>query len=276
MNRKTLHPCLEHHSLIKEICSPLQSIGVNFFGYTALDKTGNAYCLGSETEYAEQYLKREHVKKDILVEHREKQNKYEYDFWDFQVLDTAQQELYSMAAEFDQSHTLSISQQDNGLSHSFHFSGSVSDEGLNQRLLEKMDCLHLFIDSFKEKLVNVKELAALYEYGTDVTPQTMTRDRVIDRIKTNPMELNLTEQAKKTLQFKSHVFLTANERDCLRWLALGKSAQMISEINRVSRKTVERHIASIKEKLGCYTLFQMGIQVAEKKMSNFLPKSLVN
>jgi DNA-binding NarL/FixJ family response regulator len=52
---------------------------------------------------------------------------------------------------------------------------------------------------------------------------------------------------------------------------LGKSAQMISEINLVSRKTIERNIASIKEKLGCNTLFQMGIVLAENKLSYFLP-----
>lgn len=71
MEQISLHPCLKHHTLINDLCSPLQSLGVTFFGYTALDSLGKAFCLGSKADYAEQYLKREHVKKDILVRPRD-------------------------------------------------------------------------------------------------------------------------------------------------------------------------------------------------------------
>ncbi|MDP1604900.1 MAG: helix-turn-helix transcriptional regulator [Legionella sp.] len=250
----------------------MQTLGVTFFGYTALDAEGNAYCLGSKADYAEQYLTREHVKKDILIQPQQYKSKYDYDFWDFQALDKKQQELYKMAADFNQSHTLSITQHFNDMSHSFHFSGMRADEGLNQRMLEKMDCLHLFIDLFKEKLSTVKELSEVYDYSTSVEQSTIIDTRPTELVNGNPKRLPLQKKGKKTLNFKASAYLTENERDCLRWLALGKSAQVISKINLVSPKTVERNIASIKEKLGCYTLFQMGIFVAENKLSYFLPK----
>lgn len=272
MEQISLHPCLKHHTLINDLCSPLQSLGVTFFGYTALDSLGKAFCLGSKADYAEQYLKREHVKKDILVRPRDNKKKYDYDFWDYQTLDRAQEELYNMAADFDQSHTLSITQHFNSLSHSFHFSGHKSDDGLNQRLLEKMDCLHLFIDLFKEKLNAISELKEIYQHATTVDPSTIVDNRPTELIKVNPLQMSLQKKGKQTLNFKANAYLTERERDCVRWLALGKSAQIISEINQVSRKTVERNIASIKEKLGCYTLFQMGIFLAENKLSYFLPK----
>lgn len=177
-----------------------------------------------------------------------------------------------MAADFDQSHTLSITQHFNSLSHSFHFSGHKSDDGLNQRLLEKMDCLHLFIDLFKEKLNAISELKEIYQHATTVDPSTIVDNRPTELIKVNPLQMSLQKKGKQTLNFKANAYLTERERDCVRWLALGKSAQIISEINQVSRKTVERNIASIKEKLGCYTLFQMGIFLAENKLSYFLPK----
>jgi hypothetical protein len=267
-----LHPCLRHHALLKELCAPLQLLGITFFGYTALDDAGNAFCLGSKSDYAEQYLSREHVKKDILVRPKAKKNKYDYDFWDYKNLDRGQEELYRMAAEFDQNHTLSITQHLNDLSHTFHFSGRNCDEGLNQRLLEKMDCLHLFIDLFKEKLNSVKELKAVYKHATSVEATTITENRPTELIKVDPLQINLQEKGIKTLNFKANAYLTENERDCLRWLTLGKSAQMIAEINQISRKTVERHIASMKNKLDCYTLFQMGVVLAEKQITYFLPK----
>lgn len=277
MTQNSLHPCLQHHSMIKELCAPLAVLGVTFFGYTALDETGNAYCLGSKADYAEQYLAREHVKKDILIKPKSDKRKYDYDFWDFQNLSTEKERLYQMAADFNQSHTLSITQHFNNLSHSFHFSGANADDGLNQRMLEKMDCLHLFIDLFKEKLNSTKELSQIYQYSTTVEPSSVVQDREVTLVKGKASGVDLNQLGTKTLNFKTNEFLTESERECLRWLTLGKSAQMIADINSISRKTVERNIASIKEKLDCYTLFQMGISLAQNHISYFLPKtSMVN
>ncbi|TAL64961.1 MAG: LuxR family transcriptional regulator, partial [Legionella sp.] len=187
-------------------------------------------------------------------------------------LDAAKEAIYLMAAEFGHTHTVSVTQHFNDMSHSFHFSGTQADKGLNQRLLEKMDCLHLFIDSFKDKLTQVKELAEIYQHSTTVNKAADQRNPLL--VKTKAKELDLNQVGHRTLNFTASEFFTENERDTLRWLALGKSAQMIADINQVSRKTIERHIAAIKDKLGCYTLFQMGIKIAEKDMTPFLSKAV--
>lgn len=276
MTQLKSHPCLKNHSLIKEICTPLADLGVHFFGYTALDESANAYCLGSRANYAEEYLNRNHVKKDILVQPKVQKLRDEYDFWDYKDLDANQKELYKMAADFDQSHTVSITKQYNNLSHSFHFSGQVADDGFNQRMLEKMDSLHLFIDVFKEKLTSVKELNEIYQYSTSVDPSAIAQNRNTTLIRESISTMDLEKLGHNTLNFTGLEYFSESERETLRWLAMGKSAQMISEIKGLSRKTIERNIAAIKEKLGCYTLFQMGMTVAESGLSRFLPRKPLN
>lgn len=269
MNQISLHPCLKYHQLLHDICNPLKDIGVTFFGYTALDDANNAYCLGSKNDYAEAYLARNHVKKDILTSYQNDKKRYEYDFWDFQDLDAEQEEIYHMAAEFNQSHTLSITQHFDNKSHSFHFSGALNDIGLNQRLLEKMDYLHLFIDSFKHKLNTVNELKEIYNHPTQVDQSSIVENRVVNLIKENPRTLDIANIAYDTLSFLSDFYLTQNERECLKWLALGKSSELIAQILQVSRKTVERNVSAIKDKLGCYTLLQIGIKLAENDYMKF-------
>lgn len=44
--------------------------------------------------------------------------------------------------------------------------------------------------------------------------------------------------------------LTKRERECLQWIANGKSAYEISVILNISQRTVEAHLSSSKEKFG--------------------------
>ena len=270
MKHSILHPCLKHHTYIKELCAPLEKLGVTFFGYTALDSANNAYCLGSKINYAEEYLARKHIKKDILFSPNQKNSKSDYYFWDFQKLDKEQTELYLMAAEFNQSHTLSITQYFNNMSHSFHFSGQNSDYALNQRLLEKMDCIHSFIDTFKDKLNSIHELNEIYQYNTFITQSEIIKPPRARIIRAHPCTIDLEELGRNMLTFSSAYYLSENERKCLKWLKFGKSAQIIAEINNVSRKTVERYITSIKKKFACYTLFQVGMHLGKSDLVNFL------
>lgn len=54
--------------------------------------------------------------------------------------------------------------------------------------------------------------------------------------------------------------LSVRHKECLKWLIRGKSSVDIGLILGISKRTVEKHIATLKEKLGCYTLFQVGLK----------------
>ena len=47
-----------------------------------------------------------------------------------------------------------------------------------------------------------------------------------------------------------HIELTARERECLQWAAVGKSEWEISQILGISEHTSEKHLLNAKSKLG--------------------------
>lgn len=269
-NDQIKHPCLTHHKVLDTICKPLQALGVNFFGYTALSQQGEAYCLGSKSDYAAAYLESNHVRSDVHYRPAFRTKQFHYHFWDFVKLDPKAESLYHMAAQFDQGHTLTVMRFDDTMTHCFHFSGSLHDTGLNQRFLEKMDLVHSFIDYFDDCLVNMPEVSAIYQYPTQI--KTARNDKSFKVIENNPKIISLPDVAKDELRFKhgASYYLTALERKCVSWLRQGKSADLIADILGVSRKTIERHIASIKRKYDSYTMYQLGEKIAVAGLADLL------
>ena len=270
------HPCLEHHALLERLCRPLKSLGVEFFGYTAVDLEGRAYCLGSKPDYAAEYLKQNHAQNDVhhRTDNIDKQKRYH--FWDYAQLDKNAEALYQMASKFDQGHTLTITRTTPELTRCYHFSGRLADSSLNQRYLEKMDCLHAFMDYFDDCLNEMPEVAAIYQHPVILQTSEQKEAQPPTPVGCDPRTVDLAAHAQNPLCFKrsKRYYLTRPERRCLYWLHRGKSSEMIAQIQGVSRKTIERHIASIKEKFGCYTLFQLGQKIAEMGLTEFLAKPI--
>ena len=52
--------------------------------------------------------------------------------------------------------------------------------------------------------------------------------------------------------FIEETYITRREHDCLYWLSKGKNAGEVGLILDISKKTVERHIDTVKNKLGIY------------------------
>ncbi|CDZ78797.1 Bacterial regulatory proteins, luxR family [Legionella massiliensis] len=269
--RVSENPSIAHHEILSEVCTPLKTLRINFFGYTALDSEGNVFCLGSKPDYAREYLRRNHAHNDVHYHNENRPKQVHYDFWDYLDMTKNTEDLYHLAAAFDQGHTLTITKHDNELTHCYHFSGRLTDSSINQRYLEKMDSLHAFIDYFNNRLKNIPELAAVYKLPINIGDRAK-QQRKINTIIDDPRRIDFEVEAKNRLHFKheSRYYLNPKERECLQWLRLGKSAALIAEITEVSRKTIERYIESIKAKNNCYTMLQLGEKIAASGLTTFL------
>ncbi len=266
------NPSLTHSVILSNLCKPLKKIGISFFGFTAVDDAQNAYCLGSKPNYAEQYLSSQFVQDDAHYRAYIASKRFEYQFWDFLPLNQRAEKLYRMAAEFDQSHTLTITHHNTHMTRCYHFSGQCFDHGINQRYLEYLDTLHAFIDYFETCLAQIPELAALFNQPIPiVSPQRLSNNSTKILV-TQAQHIDLAKQANSTIIFKNYANygLTKKERECLYWMRRGKSADMIAAILYTSGKTIERRVASIKIKLACDTPFELGAACAERFLTEFL------
>lgn len=274
----TKNPSLANPSVLRELCTPLESLGINFFGYTAVDTKNNAFCLGSKPEYAAEYLRRNHAKNDVHCHSEITKNNYHFDFWDYLQMNKDTEELYRMAASFNQGHTLTITEPDKAMTHCYHFSGSLTDSKMNQRYLEKMDLLLAFISFFKNCLVMIPELSAVYDLPINIENNKKNQLKNISTVLFDPQQIDFYSAANNRVYFKNFFsyYLNNQERECLKWLRLGKSGTMIAEIKKVSRKTIERYIESIKDKYRCYTMYQLGEKIASSGLDTFLDLKLPN
>ncbi len=166
------NPSLKHAKLLNSLCSPLKAHGATFFGYTAVDSMNQAYCLGSEVDYAATYLQRALARNDVHTFDPEHKAAEQYLFWDFCQLDKDNEELYSIARDFDQSHTLTITKASDDLIQCYHFSGKNDNEQLNQYFLEHLDALHLFIDYFDECLQKIPEIAEVFQHPVSINEKS--------------------------------------------------------------------------------------------------------
>ena len=109
-----------------------------------------------------------------------------------------------------------------------------------------------------------------FQFPTHMKPAS--NDKSFKVIENNPKIISLPQVAKQELRFKhaANYYLTAVERKCIAWLRQGKSADLIADILGVSRKTIERHIASIKRKYDSYTMYQLGEKIAVAGLADLL------
>jgi len=58
-----------------------------------------------------------------------------------------------------------------------------------------------------------------------------------------------------------NLYLTQRECECINYLTIGKTAEEVSMILGISKRTVESHIDNIKIKLSCNNQFRLGYLV---------------
>ncbi len=61
--------------------------------------------------------------------------------------------------------------------------------------------------------------------------------------------------------------ISQREKECLYWLAKGKTQEQIATILKITERTVKAHISNSKQKLNCYNQFQLGMICMQLKLT---------
>jgi DNA-binding CsgD family transcriptional regulator len=112
----------------------------------------------------------------------------------------------------------------------------------------QIDRAHLlrFTYYFKEqarKLIAVAEADGLLLQGPTIPVKGKPSEKVDQFL--NEIKINRYYLADRD------VYLTAKEIACIRWMAIGKTAEEIAMIENNTTKTIQRHVENIKNKLNC-------------------------
>lgn len=147
------------------------------------------------------------------------------------------------AIDFGVDHTFTIIEKSDEYSDYYHFSTHLSSKSINQVYLANYDLLKQFISYFKNTVKRSKELSEAYNIKIacdQATPGYIIKD--IDNI------LLLNNQRSDFIAQIQTAHLSKRENECLYHIIRGKTAKEIATLLGISFRTVETHLAHIKEK----------------------------
>ncbi len=187
-----------------------------------------------------------------------------YFLWDAWNKDCPSYQIVVKDAEenFNGGRGISIVKAENYWVDKFEFSSETRNYWINQFYLSNIDLLENFVLAYKEKAASLIEQAhqnrniLIFDSDVDLTAE------YDDTFLPANILTAMTPERRTTLPELKPTF-TRRELECIKWLILGKTIPEIAIILNLSHRTLEKYIVSIKEKLGCYTLFQLGQKIAE-------------
>jgi DNA-binding CsgD family transcriptional regulator len=256
--------------LIQNICQPLLNNDIDFFVYGKTYSDDSIVALSTHSAWLEHYIP----------------NVYNLNYVENYLFETTVNQPVLVSAdifpdnrafrhaksEFGLQCGLAVPVMNGGSREMFYFATKNSSYGMYNFFLANIDLLKNFITYFKEKadkLINEAENAKLpsvfkcIEPSTDIDQQSLNLlPRKIKQdifTKINPDKHYLINDAQNR-------YLTTTEYKCIPWLIKGKTAEEIGIILGMSRRTVEAHIANMKNKFDCiktiqliYTLIKLGL-----------------
>lgn len=249
------YPPLTYAEDLSQICRPIEKLGIQYFAHVQIDQDNQFSAIGMKPEFARLYLEKSYYNYDI---HQAKNHaERSYILWDIVELDKQSLALKEDCQGHNIHHLFTIVQQGTKNKEYFHFATEANLPSINNSYLQNLDILNRFILYFKDKISSHKQLAQSHSYKFRISDQSANfyantessfdPDDLIENLSLNRIAFN-----------DKGGYLTHREFECLHWLSMAKTIDQIAILLNITPRTVNAHIANIKDKTGCYSLFQLG------------------
>ena len=238
---------LNYSEKVISICKPLlENLGIPFFRYGKVFQDGTRIILSNQPDlfkfyYEEGYYPLTWHDNDLPIGRIQQKNT----IWAIQRLsNTPEQNDFEneLIKQFNLSQSKDLILKSNKFVEVFSF---VSNDFNIYDVKEKL--LHRFIYYFKEQ---AKELIKKSENEKIIVP-LREEIKFKDESKTNHKDFLEATPVKCYYLMAPYegIYLTYREVECLDWCVKGKTSDETARILSISKKTVERHIDNIKQKL---------------------------
>lgn len=257
------HPSLNYAADLREICSPLTQLGIDYFSHVNIDNQQQFTALGLAPEFVKLYYSNGYHHHDS---HKASFGLGEsYEIGDTVKLMNESLSIYKDLTCFNIGHTFSIFlEHDNG-KDCYHFATRLDNDTMNSKYLQMIGSLKQFVCYFKDKVASHKALSKAYDLkvklkeeigGYHIENPSLELDNFFNSI-----------QCDRTYLLTGQQYLTKREIECLHYLAQGKTFEETAIILGITARTVKAHVTAIKEKTGCDNQFQLGMLFAKLEVS---------
>jgi DNA-binding CsgD family transcriptional regulator len=265
------HPAFLYSQDLKDICQPLATLGITYFGHGRIDQHKNFSAINNHAEFLEQYFKKHYYTADIHMSDTIQAN--EMIVWDAMQSNGKSAEMGKDAFIFGIHHTFTLVEK-----NYYHFATNKHSSCMNEFYLANIDLLKLFIRHFNEQVNQSKELTKSYaikfslkknnshyliKSDHDYINWQQKRSVFINKINTHKNSILLSKQS---MPFKEK--LSKREIDCLLLTIQGQTAKQVANRLQLSNRTVEEYLNKTKAKFGVHSKAEL----IEKAINEILLK----
>ncbi len=244
--------CFYQTKEISLISEPLlNNSAITYFCHVRRFNDDSRLCLSTKSDFNNAYAKQELHCKDYF----EQELDYftdNYILWSL----LEDSEIYQIAkSTYDIVHGVTLIEKDLEYCDFFHFGTDQSRMVDYSEYLKYLDTLKNFILYYKCVAKDLLQRTTPYKLPKNSLAHDLQNDKY-QLFNGHSSKDNLAKQLqvpKYPLKGEfAGIYLTQREIECLKWLIQGKSSMEIAIILDISRRTVEKHINNVKNKLGCY------------------------
>lgn len=238
---------------VREICMPLKALNIHSFVYMKRFPNGEFIDLFTDPYWADFSLYKlfdAQYSMEILTQHNQCMSKA-VSFWN---IENNQDVWLEAKQHFNYSNGISLNFPNKDYQETFCYYTNMrhtSIEELDMQFIEFLRYFSVYFSSRAEKLI------ARANRNRLKTPEIYLPQPIAIAREQNFNFHNIIELLKPEKLKVNNVVLSAREIECIRWLAHGKSAEEIGIILSLSRRTIEKHLLSVKQKLGCHKITQI-------------------
>lgn len=248
------HVALSASRDVREICGPLfDNLGFNYFNYSRLFDDFSHTSLTSNPNWADFFYQHDYKNKFLYSENIVNMvGDYRFLLWS----DFKQNSLIKNLNDyFDTDHGIIILEKGVGYTdfYSFAFPSSCNN---STYFLNNFHLLENFIHYFREracKLINTANSNRIY-ISEPKNKETMNFG-FLNKIRKKNLSININPEkflennnVSRYYTKEFDFYLTKREIQCLKLYACGYSTKQIGQILKISHRTVETHLISIKQK----------------------------
>lgn len=255
---------------MKQICMPLEKIGIYLFMYIRIfpDMTGMA--LSSDPAWHKFFLTNFY---QLRYPHSiQFASQIQDKIYITRELFPDLEELADATEFYDFGNGIALRKTLKSYQEFYYFGATLQNIHIINYYLNNLDLLEYFISYFKDKATKVIQLGEQTRWPI---PKEYLRflqlpHQAPHQHESNPSLLADLPMSKHYVTHEGEeIYFTKRQVAIIHWLVQGKTAEEIAIILKLSKRTVEEHIHNMKDKLKCYKLTQLIYKLGQWKWLNF-------
>jgi DNA-binding NarL/FixJ family response regulator len=263
---------------IVEFTKPLKSINLEYFTFDRHHADNSRTVLTNSIDWIKHYWIEKLYEKAVFERDTAKFCNG-YVFWEW----LNREPVYSEAALYGIDHGITIFNRHDRHYDFFHFAPKNNQLASNEHILQNLHVIYRFISIFKHRMQDAIHKAERHRIHLSVSNTSSTaisRENLLDYSLINP-ELNPLFEGKDTERIylesgDKNSWLTKREFELIRLLTDGCLLSDISNKLEITEDTINKRIKTIKNKLNCKTLCEVGFVVGKLVASHAYPPLIKN